>query len=93
MGVIWMLTSWTVFGFIVGAIARFAVPGKKPMSFIGTTLLGVVGAFVGGFLSSLVFGGEIQRTTHAGWIGGIIGAMGILVVAIQLRKKTAIRHD
>lgn len=90
MGLIWMLISWTVFGFIVGGIARFLVPGPQPMGFLGTTLLGVAGAFVGGFLGSLIFGGQIQLSNPAGWVGGIIGAVVVLVACVQLGKRKPI---
>ncbi len=39
-----------VIGFVVVAIARLLVPGRDSMGFIGMTLLGIVGSFVGGFL-------------------------------------------
>jgi uncharacterized membrane protein YeaQ/YmgE (transglycosylase-associated protein family) len=49
--VIWML----ILGLIVGAIARFIVPGKHDMGLILTALLGIVGGYVGGTLGSVVF--------------------------------------
>src|SRR5260221_14225363 len=43
-----------VVGLIAGALARLLVPGRDPIGFFGTILLGVVGSFVGGFLWNLV---------------------------------------
>jgi uncharacterized membrane protein YeaQ/YmgE (transglycosylase-associated protein family) len=71
-----------VVGFIVGAIARFLVPGKDRIGFIGTTLLGIVGSFVGGFLWELIEFHRIE-TTHfraVGIIGSIIGAIVVLLI-------------
>ena len=43
------ILSWIVFGLIAGLIAKFVMPGKDGGGFITTTLLGVVGAVLGGF--------------------------------------------
>lgn len=74
------LIGWLIFGLIVGGIARLLVPGRDPMGCLGTMILGVVGAFVGGFLSNLLFGGSLDHPRPVGWIGAIIG--GILVLLL-----------
>ena len=53
------ILSWIVFGLIAGIIARLLMPGRDPGGCIITMLLGVVGAFVGGFLYRLVTGAEV----------------------------------
>ena len=71
-----------VIGFIVGLIARALVPGRDSIGFIGTTLLGIVGSFVGGFLWELVEYHTIE-TSHfraVGIIGSIIGAIVVLLI-------------
>jgi uncharacterized membrane protein YeaQ/YmgE (transglycosylase-associated protein family) len=71
-----------VIGFFVGAIARLLVPGRDNIGFIGTTLLGIVGSFVGGFLWELVEYHTIE-TNHfqaVGIIGSIIGAVVVLLI-------------
>jgi uncharacterized membrane protein YeaQ/YmgE (transglycosylase-associated protein family) len=71
-----------VIGFIVGAIARLLVPGRDSIGFIGTTLLGIVGSFVGGFLWELVEYHTIE-TSHfrsVGIIGSVIGAVVVLLI-------------
>lgn len=73
MGLIWML----IIGLIAGAIAKFIMPGKDPGGIIVTMLLGVAGAFVGGFLfRALGIGGE----GAAGLIGAVIGALILLAI-------------
>lgn len=69
--------GWIIFGAIVGAIAKFLMPGKDPGGWIVTILLGIAGSFVGGFLATKVMGRPEQT---AGWIGSIIGAMVLLFI-------------
>lgn len=71
MSILWML----LIGLIAGAIAKLLMPGKDPGGWIVTMLLGVAGAFVGGFLFRMLgVGGE----GPAGLIGAIIGALILL---------------
>jgi uncharacterized membrane protein YeaQ/YmgE (transglycosylase-associated protein family) len=77
------LLSWMLCGLIVGLVVRLLVPGRQHMSLLLTTVLGIVGAVVGGFLFSLVQGapGEpfsLSGNAWQGWIVAILG--GVLVV-------------
>lgn len=69
--------GWIIFGAIVGAIAKFLMPGRDPGGWIVTILLGIAGSFVGGFLATTIMGRQEQT---AGWIGSIIGAMVLLFI-------------
>lgn len=79
MGII----AWIVFGFIVGLIARAIVPGRQGMGFIMTTLLGVAGSIIGGVVASALWGGGGSATGFhpTGFIGSLIGAILLLVIA------------
>src|SRR5690625_2903522 len=44
------IIGWLVLGLIVGAIAGALSPGRTPGGFIGTIVIGIVGAFLGGWL-------------------------------------------
>jgi uncharacterized membrane protein YeaQ/YmgE (transglycosylase-associated protein family) len=81
------ILGWIVFGFVVGVIARFLIPGPHPMGFIMTTLLGVAGSFVGGWLGSMVHGGPLDVAEPSGWIGSILGAVVLLLAYGFLRKR------
>jgi uncharacterized membrane protein YeaQ/YmgE (transglycosylase-associated protein family) len=83
------IIGWIVFGFIVGVIARFILPGPQPMGIILTTVLGIVGSFVGGYLGTLVHGGPMDASQPAGWIGSIVGAVLLLVAFHFVRRRTA----
>lgn len=51
----WKQILWyIVIGFFVGLIARAVLPGADHMGFIATTLVGIVGSFVGGYIGKLV---------------------------------------
>jgi uncharacterized membrane protein YeaQ/YmgE (transglycosylase-associated protein family) len=78
-----------IFGFVIGVIARFLMPGPQPMGIIMTTLLGVAGSFVGGYLGHMLHGGEMDVAAPAGWIGSTIGAALLLLAYGLLRKKPA----
>jgi uncharacterized membrane protein YeaQ/YmgE (transglycosylase-associated protein family) len=79
------LLVWLVFGLIVGVIAKLLMPGKDPGGFIVTILVGIVGSFVGGGLSWLIFGAN-DPYNPSGWIMSIVGAL-ILLYVYRLVKK------
>lgn len=69
------IIGWLLFGLIVGAIAKFIMPGRDPGGWIVTILLGIAGSFVGGFLATTLLGRNDQTV---GWIGSIVGAIVLL---------------
>lgn len=56
MGII----SWIVFGLIAGVLAKWIMPGRDPGGVIVTILIGVAGAFVGGFVGTLLGLGTVS---------------------------------
>ena len=75
------LIIYLVFGAIVGVIARFLMPGRDPMGWVATILLGIVGSFVGGYLAQLLLAGNASLPPPtSGWIGSIIGALIVLAI-------------
>jgi uncharacterized membrane protein YeaQ/YmgE (transglycosylase-associated protein family) len=62
------ILAWIIIGLIAGALAKLIMPGDDPGGIIVTILIGIAGAFVGGFLLSLIGMGE------GGWIWTIIVA-------------------
>jgi uncharacterized membrane protein YeaQ/YmgE (transglycosylase-associated protein family) len=71
-----------IVGFIVGAIARLLMPGRDPIGFFGTIVLGIVGSLVGGFIQNLVeyHTLSIHSFHFVGIIGSIIGAFVLLLL-------------
>ena len=74
------ILGWIVFGLIAGAIARLPMPGRQPMGLIMTTVLGIIGSFVGGAIGNMFGSGSILDPTPSGWIGSIVGAVLILFI-------------
>jgi uncharacterized membrane protein YeaQ/YmgE (transglycosylase-associated protein family) len=61
-------------GAVIGVLARLIMPGPDPIGIIGTILVGIVGAIVGGYLWRAIFG----QTEGVEWIGSILVAMALL---------------
>jgi len=77
---------WTIIiGFVVGAVAKFIMPGKDPGGFIVTTILGVVGALLATYLGRAV--GWYQEGESAGFIAAVLGALILLVIYRMFKKK------
>ena len=70
-------------GLIVGALARFVLPGEQKMGWILTILLGVAGSFVAGFVGQAL--GWYRVGQPAGWIASVVGAAVLLFVVGKLR--------
>ena len=65
-----------VFGLIVGLVARFLMPGKDPMGLIMTSILGIVGFFLGTFIGRTLFAkGPYYQ---ARWVMSILGSLVLL---------------
>lgn len=79
------IIGWIIFGFIVGMLGRLLVPGRQPLGFIGTTILGVIGSFAGGALVAIFPGRKIGDP--AGWFMSIIGAAIVLAIYVSYARK------
>lgn len=73
-----------IIGLIVGALAKFFMPGKDPGGIIITILLGIGGSIVAGFLGRLV--GWYAPGSGPGIIASILGAMLLLFIYRKMRK-------
>jgi uncharacterized membrane protein YeaQ/YmgE (transglycosylase-associated protein family) len=77
--------EYIVVGFIIGLIARVIMPGAQHLGFIMTTLLGIGGSIVGGFIGRLFSKPEPGSAFHpAGFILSIIGAIILLFIWTKL---------
>ncbi len=79
------IISMIIVGFIVGLLARAIMPGEQKMGWITTTILGIVGSFVAGYLGQSM--GWYVPGEGAGWIGSIVGAIIVLFVYGLVSKK------
>jgi uncharacterized membrane protein YeaQ/YmgE (transglycosylase-associated protein family) len=68
-------------GFIVGLLARAVLPGSDKMGFLATTLVGILGSLIGGFLGGLISKPKEGSAFHpAGFFMSIVGAIVLLLV-------------
>ena len=68
-----------ILGILAGFLARALLPGKDPMGFFATILLGLGGALVGFFIFTELLGiGDTAMFDLGGLVGAIIGAMILL---------------
>lgn len=77
MGII----SWIVLGLLAGAAAKLLLPGRDPGGFIGTTVIGIAGAFIGGWISARYLDRPIANHFYDGatWAAAIGGSLVLLV--------------
>jgi len=78
---------WSVIvGFFIGLIARAVLPGADRMGLIMTTIVGVVGSVVGGFIGNLIKKPEPGSKFHpAGFLMSIVGAIVLLLILRMIR--------
>jgi uncharacterized membrane protein YeaQ/YmgE (transglycosylase-associated protein family) len=81
------IIGWLVIGLIVGAVARFLVPGRDPMGCLATSLLGIAGAFVGGFLFNRFYVHGVTYTyVRPGFLVSLVGAIIVLLIVRVARR-------
>jgi uncharacterized membrane protein YeaQ/YmgE (transglycosylase-associated protein family) len=81
MGII----SWILFGLVAGALAKWVMPGRDPGGVVVTMLIGIAGAFIGGYIATLLGFGNVTGFDIRSLIIAILGAVGLLF----LYKKIA----
>lgn len=88
MGII----GWIVLGLIAGAIAKAIMPGNDPGGILITMLLGVVGAVLGGFVGSAIFGIGLENFwSIQTWLVAIIGSIVVLAIYRAVAGRRAVR--
>lgn len=80
MGIIWMI----VVGFVIGLVARAILPGTQALGFIMTTLVGIGGSVVAGYIGQAM--GWYVVGQPASFIASVVGAMALLFIVGKLRS-------
>lgn len=78
------ILAWIVLGIIAGAIAKAIYPGQQGGSILGTMVLGIVGAFIGGTVFTLISTGTLAFTSASLSIPGIVVAVIGAIIALFL---------
>jgi uncharacterized membrane protein YeaQ/YmgE (transglycosylase-associated protein family) len=79
--------NWVILGFVAGALAKFLMPGRDPSGCIFTTVLGILGAFIGGLIGTrLGWGAVTADRLHVRSLAiATFGAIVVLVIGRLLR--------
>jgi uncharacterized membrane protein YeaQ/YmgE (transglycosylase-associated protein family) len=94
MHLIGSLIAWAVFGLVIGAIARLLYPGRQSMGLMMTMFLGIIGSFVGGFISWMLGDRpELGAFQSSGWIASILGALIVVWVSLYLSSRSGRNID
>ena len=80
------ILSWIVLGLIAGILAKWIMPGKDDMGIFITILLGIAGAFVGGFVGSLFGLGTTDGLNIGSILTATAGAFLLLFVYRQVKQ-------
>jgi uncharacterized membrane protein YeaQ/YmgE (transglycosylase-associated protein family) len=80
---LWM----AIIGLVIGAVAKFIMPGKDPGGIFITMLLGIAGALLAGWLGRAV--GWYQEGQSAGFIMSVVGAIVLLIIYRLFRRNPA----
>lgn len=81
------ILSWILMGLIVGVIAKLVMPGPDPGGIFITILLGIGGAFVGGYVGSFLGLGSVTGLNLGSLLLAVGGAVLILILYRTIRKK------
>lgn len=78
------ILAWIVLGLIAGAIAKAIYPGNQGGGILGTMILGIVGAFLGGSLYTFLTTGTLALTSAGLSLGGILVSVLGAIIALFL---------
>jgi uncharacterized membrane protein YeaQ/YmgE (transglycosylase-associated protein family) len=82
MGII----SWIIFGLVAGIIAKWIMPGKENVGFFITIALGIVGAIVGGYISTFFGFGKVDGFNLGSFVVAVIGAIVVLYIYRKIKS-------
>ncbi len=80
------ILTWIVMGLIVGVVAKLIMPGKDPGGLVITVLLGIGGAFLGGFVGNLVGLGSVSGLNVGSFLLATGGAILLLIIYRMVKR-------
>ncbi|HEY1382263.1 MAG TPA: GlsB/YeaQ/YmgE family stress response membrane protein [Dongiaceae bacterium] len=81
----WLI--WIVLGLVAGIIAKLIMPGRDPGGFIVTIILGIVGALVGGFISTRLGFGDVTGFNLPSILIAVLGAILLLIIYRMMKRQ------
>jgi uncharacterized membrane protein YeaQ/YmgE (transglycosylase-associated protein family) len=86
------ILGFLILGLIAGAIAKAILPGRQGGGWVVTLVLGVVGAILGGWIGSLIFGGGLAEFFDIRtWLLAILGSIIVLLVYGAVTNRSSRR--
>jgi uncharacterized membrane protein YeaQ/YmgE (transglycosylase-associated protein family) len=85
------ILAWLVLGLIAGALAKLIYPGRQGGGIFATIILGIVGAWIGGFIGKLLFGGSAAASgilSIPSIIFAVIGAIVLIFLWGLFTRRT-----
>ena len=79
---------WAVLGLAIGAAAKWLMPGPDPGGFALTSLLGIAGALIGGYVARLIGVGGSAGFSIGAFVIAVLGAMALLGLHRLIRRRT-----
>jgi uncharacterized membrane protein YeaQ/YmgE (transglycosylase-associated protein family) len=80
------IIAWIVLGLIAGAIAKLVMPGRDPGGIFVTIIIGIVGAIIGGFISTALGFGDVSGVNLPSLLIAVIGAIVLLIIYRMVRR-------
>lgn len=81
------ILAWIVFGLLAGIVAKWIMPGRDPGGFILTVIIGIAGALIGGYLSTLLGFGDITGFDIRSFLIAVLGALLLLFIYHRVRGR------
>ena len=81
------ILSWIVLGLIAGALARWIMPDKGPRGILVTAVIGVAGAFLGGWIGTGIGLGSVRGFDLVSLFLATVGAAVLLLIYHALRGR------
>jgi len=78
---------WILLGLVAGVLAKFIMPGRDPGGVIGTILIGIAGALVGGLISTKLGYGAVDGFDLRSIVIAVLGAILLLIIFRMLRRR------
>jgi uncharacterized membrane protein YeaQ/YmgE (transglycosylase-associated protein family) len=82
------LIFWIIVGIVAGLLAKSVVPGQGPGGILGDLIIGIVGAFAGGWLFTTLLG-----HSYGGWVGStavaFVGAVVLLLILRAVSRRSS----
>jgi uncharacterized membrane protein YeaQ/YmgE (transglycosylase-associated protein family) len=83
--VIGFLIGLVIFGLVVGALGRLAIPGRQPMGCLGTIGAGLAGSFIAGLIGRAIFG----KGYTGSFILSVLGAALVVWIVAKMAERRA----